>query len=116
LYENVVRKSGAIGYILDGDMIVLAKEMRPHRDAPKICFFGGMMEWDEKPHDAMARELLEETGMQGEFTLVWNVDFTVSESRLLEYIYRIQYATIVQEPSLEPGEKLELYRLPLMHL
>jgi len=92
-------------------MIVLAQEMRPHRQMPKICFFGGMMEWDESPQDAIARELLEETGMQGDCTLVWEVDFTVSESRLLEYIYKIDHAQVVQKPSLEPGEQLEIIRM-----
>jgi 8-oxo-dGTP pyrophosphatase MutT (NUDIX family) len=81
--------------MIDGDYIVLAHEKRIDREIPKVCFWGGMIEWDERPEDGMARELQEETGMRGDCTLVWTIDFTVSESVLVESVYRIEHMTKV---------------------
>jgi len=65
------------------------------------------MEEGEEPLVGMQRELLEETGMTGTFHL--RLTFRKDPDGVVqdESFYIITHAEKVQEPHLEPGEKLE---------
>lgn len=58
-----------VGFLHDGDRVVLIKKNRPEWQAGKLNGVGGHIESGESVHEAMIREFCEETGME---TYGWN--------------------------------------------
>lgn len=92
--------------------VVLAKQFRPGPNRVLLEMPGGGVEPDEDPQAAAARELLEETGYQGELQFV-----TASVDCAYSTLERFNFVAIncerVSEPQLDENEFVEVVTLPL---
>lgn len=93
--------------VTDDGQILFAKEEQPG-SAPFLGTFGGRVDPGEDPLVAAKRELLEETGYEAD---VWEVWFSSQPSSKVEWTITVYIAKGVRkvgEPSLDPGEKIEI--------
>lgn len=107
-FERLKRADTALVYAQnEKNEILLAHQQQPGGLA-QISGLGGRIEKGESPEEAVKRELLEESGYVAEDYKLWfewepleKIDWTV-------FIYVAKNAKKIQEPNLEPGEKIEL--------
>lgn len=95
--------------VLENGNIVIAHEMQPDMNAPLDTLFGGRMEKKEEPLEAAKRELLEESGFSSEDWELY-MEYDAGGSPKIEWhvhVFVARNAKKVQEPELEPGEKIE---------
>jgi ADP-ribose pyrophosphatase len=99
------------------DEVVLVWQYRFGTDALSLEIPGGVVEVGEEPAHAAERELLEETGYQGEEIsplVVVEPNPAIQNNRCFTFVSR--RATRVQAPSLDPQEEIETVLLPVSRL
>ncbi len=86
--------------------IILCEEIQAGRSRPWVGLPGGRVDEDEDPHDAVSRELLEETGYEGtDWQLAWVVN--PSEKMLWTiHTWVARSVTQVSIPTPDAGEKI----------
>lgn len=108
IFEQVKRFDSIQWIMIDGENIVLPYEIQPARTEWNYWLWGWMLEEWEIPQEAIARELLEETGM------IWDIVLrkTLVKAWYIsrdEHIYIIKNPKKVQDISLDNGwEKIEI--------
>lgn len=92
--------------------VIIAKQFRP---GPKEILWelpGGGMENNETPEQAMARELLEETGYQGKLRLVARA-YESAYSTINRYCFVATDCEKIAEPKSDENEPIEVVLLPI---
>lgn len=107
-FEIAKRFDGVQAVWIDGDRIILPKELQPWWASERVWLFGGVMEEWEDPRQAMEREFLEETGME------WDVSFWMSMTMwgafvFEEYFYIIRNTKKIQDIDWDAGEQITLH-------
>lgn len=99
--------------LTDDDQVVLIEQYRHGIDRNTLEIPGGLIESEEDPARAAARELLEETGFAGEpAELLGRVHPNPAIQTNLCSTYRIRGARRVAEPTLDPGEDIAVITHP----
>ncbi len=108
MYEKLKRPDTVVIFpVLDDGKIVLTKQEQPGKE-PFIAAAGGRVNSGEDILAATKRELLEETGYEaGEFTL-WKALQPIGKIEWAVYIFVARKLKRTAEPSLDPGEKIEM--------
>ena len=107
--EFEVRNEKPLAFIValtPENKVVLAKQFRP---GPKRVIWeipGGFINADESPEQAARRELLEETGFDGDMQLIGQYWFD-GYSTCRPYCFAATNCRKVQEPKLDSGEYIE---------
>jgi ADP-ribose pyrophosphatase len=103
--------------ITPSDEVVLVWQYRFGTDALSLEIPGGVVDEGEQPIHAAERELLEETGYQGEALvplLVVEPNPAIQNNRCFTFVSRA--ARRVQSPSFDPQEELETVLVPVARL
>ena len=87
--------------------VLLVRQYRPGPHKILLELPGGGIDADEKPEDAIARELLEETGYTGEISFV-AISYDDGYSNLVRHCFVATNCSKQQEPSPEATEFLEV--------
>jgi len=108
-FEKVVRSDTAAIYpVLPDGRILLVKDWQPHRDVI-ITPPAGRLEPGEMPVDAIARELLEETGYKAERVIPFYTNQPYEKFDWVVHVFIGKNCTKIQEPKVDAGERIELY-------
>jgi 8-oxo-dGTP pyrophosphatase MutT (NUDIX family) len=103
--------------LTDDDRVVLVHQYRHGVDALSLEIPGGLVEPDEDPADAAARELLEETGYAGgEPELLGRVLPNPAIQNNFCSMYVIRDARLVAEPDWDDGEHIQVVTAPLAEI
>lgn len=92
--------------------VILARQFRPGPEQILTELPGGGIELDEAPEAAARRELLEETGYEGDLRLVgtsWRGAYTT----MRQYSFVALNCKKVQPPCLDENEFIEVLEVPL---
>ncbi len=92
--------------------VLLAKQFRPGPERVLLELPGGAVEPDETPEIAARRELLEETGCEGELHFVAD-SWSAAYSTMHHYNYVALNCRSVADPRLDANEFIELVELSL---
>ena len=92
--------------------VVLVRQFRPGPGEEILDMPGGCVEPGEDPAAAAARELLEETGYEGQVTPV-AVALCDAYSTMVRYVYAVTQARPVRDPETDDSEFIEAVELPL---
>ena len=87
--------------------ILLAYEEQPNK-GPHYTLFGGRQEPDEEPLEAIQREFLEESGHASDDWDLFHSAQPVGKIEWTIYTYIALHCKKIQEPMLDPGEKIEI--------
>lgn len=90
--------------------IILLKEEQPHA-GKFLSVPGGHIERNEHPYENMKKELLEELGMESKEVSLWNIQSKGKKLIWNTFYFIAKNCQKVQEPQLEPGEKVESYEV-----
>lgn len=102
----------AILAFTEGQQVILTRQYRPGPKRILLEIPGGGMEPDETPLQAAQRELLEETGCEGDIQFVTsNVD--CAYSTLTRYNFVATNCRFVADLKLDENEYIEVVLLPL---
>ena len=108
VFEKIVRSDTVTIFpILDDGRIILIHDSQPHRETI-LTSPAGRVEPGETPEEAAPRELLEETGYASE---KWEPFYTMTPIGKIDwmvYSYIAKGAKKIQEPTPDPGEKIEV--------
>lgn len=108
-FERLVRTDTAVIYpILEDGRILLIKDWQPQREMV-ITAPSGRLEEGERPEEAIARELHEETGYQAKEIIPF---YTIQPYEKIDWVVNVfigKNCRKVAEPALDAGEKIELY-------
>jgi 8-oxo-dGTP pyrophosphatase MutT (NUDIX family) len=99
------------------DEVVLVRQFRQGSGTFTLEIPGGMVDAQEDPRDAAARELLEETGYAGrdpEFLGTVEPNPAILDNRC--HTYLVRDCRRVAQPRLDAGEDIEVTRLPRAEL
>ncbi len=108
-FEKIVRQDTAVIYpILEDGRILLIKDSQPQRDTV-ITAPSGRLEPGEYPEAAILRELLEETGYKPETVIPFYTHQPYEKIDWFVHVFIGKNCKKVQEPKVDPGEKIELY-------
>lgn len=92
----------------EDDRYVLVRQVRHGIAAPSLEIPAGMVEPGEDPQRAAAREMLEETGYEGEFRLLGQVFPNPAFQSNTCFHYFADRCRKVAEPRLDPGEDIQV--------
>lgn len=95
----------------NGD-VVLVEQFRPGREQLEIELPGGGMEAGEDPLKAGIRELLEETGYQGDATYMGSIPYSPYSTGIRHCVLVIN-AKKVENQELDPNEFVNVHLIPL---
>ncbi len=105
-FEMLKRPSTIEIIAVQGEKILLSHQSQPNKHN-FYSLFGGRAEPDEEPLVTAKRELLEESGLQSHdwefiksYQPMHKIDWEI-------YLFVARNCTKVQEPQLDPGEKIE---------
>lgn len=90
--------------------IILLKEEQPHC-GKFIAVPGGMVERDDTVEKTVEKELLEEIGSKAQNITLWKTTTLGSKIEWKAHYYIAKNCKKIQEPTPEPGEKIEPYEL-----
>lgn len=108
-FERLSRNDTAVIYpVLEDGRILLIKDSQPQRETI-ITAPSGRLEPGERPEVAIVRELLEETGHQAEQVIPFYSVQPYEKIDWFVHVYVGKNCKKVQEPALDPGEKIELF-------
>lgn len=104
---EILRRADCVQAIVNvGDKILIQEERQPHVDHSFFSFPGGSIEEGEKPQEAVARELLEETGFEARS---WNLLDIQRPNHSIDWAIHIfigHDAKKIAEPKTDGGEKI----------
>lgn len=111
-FEMLKREDAATVVAIKHDKIVLLREEQPGREPFWATPQGHLEPHETSPHQAAARELLEETGMTFRSLKLVRVDF-IGNARLEWYAYRFVATDFVSQVVPEPdaGERFEMHEV-----
>jgi len=98
--------------LTENNEVVLAKQYRPGPEKILMELPGGAVDKEEKPEDAIKRELLEETGYAGDIQFV-GTTLDCAYSTMLRYNYLATDCKKILEPKTEENEFIEVVLLPI---
>lgn len=113
-FERLYRKPSCIVIPFDEDgNVYYSKQSQPAHESG-LCLFGGRSEEGETPLEAVKRELLEESGLVSDewqvldevFSLEMKIDYEL-------YYFLAKNCRKIQEPRLDNGEKIEVFKTSL---
>ncbi|MEI6045778.1 MAG: NUDIX hydrolase [Chloroflexota bacterium] len=93
--------------------VILAQQFRPGPEKVLMELPAGGVEKDETPEAAARRELLEETGYDGNFQFI-GTSFVLGYSTMLRYNFVVTNCRKVQEQKTDEGEFIEVVEMPLV--
>ena len=106
VFEKAARPDTVVVFpILEDGRIMLIRDEQPGRD-PLLGAPAGRVEEGETPEACVARELLEETGLQAERLVLHSEIDPVLKLDWRVYTYIAHVCKKVAEPKLDPGEKI----------
>ncbi|MEV8328285.1 NUDIX hydrolase [Kitasatospora sp. NPDC056731] len=111
-YLKRERPTGAVLALTPDQHVVLARQYRPGPDRVLYELPGGFIEPGEEAAEAVARELLEETGYQGEVHAAgpyWHDAYSTA----LRFAFYATGCAKVTEPTPERTEFIDVVTLPL---
>ncbi|MBU2103829.1 NUDIX hydrolase [Patescibacteria group bacterium] len=115
-FEKLKRQDSSVVIpVLDDGTLLLAEDEQPGR-LPVLTFPGGQGEKGEDPEVLARRELLEETGYEAGELVLWKAIQPSSKTEWAIYIYIARNCKKVQEPELDPGERIILKPVTLDEL
>lgn len=99
---------GRVAIVCDSGILLIHRTGPPHGDTWTIP--GGLVEWDEQPRKAAARELVEESGVKANAEALTLINATRLEGphgnvSSIGLNYAVPYAATSGEPS--PGEEVQ---------
>ncbi|MDQ3099664.1 MAG: NUDIX hydrolase [bacterium] len=92
--------------------VILTKQFRPGPEKVLMELVGGFIDSGESPDAAMKRELLEETGYDGNLIPI-GTSYLSAYSTMVKHIYLVKDARKLQEPKHDDEEFMELIEMPL---
>jgi 8-oxo-dGTP pyrophosphatase MutT (NUDIX family) len=101
--------------VLPDGRIIIVEDEQPGRK-PVITFPGGRVEPGEDPAEAVARELLEETGYAPQSLALWKAYHPVSKVDWVLYHFIARDCKKVAEPHLDAGERISVRTVTLDEL
>jgi ADP-ribose pyrophosphatase len=115
IHEFIIKKEGnpvCVVALTDDNQVILAKQFRPGPKKVLLELPGGGVESDETPKDAITRELLEETGYEGNVKFVTRV-YGCGYSTLHRYVFVATNCKQISEQKLDKNEDVEVVLLSL---
>jgi ADP-ribose pyrophosphatase YjhB (NUDIX family) len=105
IFERAVRKPSVQMLVISEGKIMIFNEQQPGK-GKYLSLPGGMVEWEESLLEGAERELLEETGMTGDFEFLEQIDFGTNLKWKTGY-FIVRNPVKVKEPELDSGEIIE---------
>ena len=109
--KNEKHAAGVLALTKD-KQVVLVRQYRPGPDEILVDIPCGYIDANEKPQDAARRELLEETGYDGKLSFVVEA-ISEAYSNHSRFCFVATDCELVQEPSREEAEFMEVVLMPL---
>lgn len=113
--EYIIRTDGhpvCVLALTEDRQVILAKQFRHGPQKVLMELPGGGIEKDEMPEEAIARELLEETGYAGEIQLVTRA-YADGYSPMHRYCFVATNCIKIAEQKLDPTEDIEVVLMSL---
>lgn len=113
--DYYIKKEGPASCVLaltQDNQVILAKQYRPGPKSILLELPGGYVDPNEDPKVTIARELLEETGYQGEVEFVTTC-LDDAYSTMVRHCFVAKNCKKAAEPNLEKTEFIEITLLPL---
>lgn len=109
IFEKIKRADtvNVLPITMDGK-IILTRQEQPGLE-PYVGTVGGRVDINEKPEEAIRRELLEETGYEAKEIFLWDAVQPLDKVDWAIYTFIAKGCQKVQEQQLESGEKIELF-------
>ncbi|KKT26986.1 MAG: NUDIX hydrolase [Parcubacteria group bacterium GW2011_GWA2_43_9b] len=112
-FEIKQEDTAACVLALTGDnKVILVKQFRPGPEKVLLELPGGAIDNNEKPEEAIRRELLEEAGYNGDFQFV-SQSLHYAYSTLIKFNFIALNCNKVQEPKTDKNEFTEVILMPL---
>jgi len=107
-FEKLKRAGTVVGLCIDTNGKIIVSEQEQPGKTPFQALLGGRIEPGEDQVQAVKREVLEESGYQGEEPELWFISNPASKISWNIYIYIIRNCKKTAESELDPGEKVTL--------
>lgn len=99
--------------VTDEQMVILARQFRPGPEAVLLELPGGGVEPGEAPEAAARRELMEETGYEGDLHFTGET-LSSAYSTMRRYNFVALHCKRVSDPRLDAEEFIEVVEMPLV--